>query len=119
MRETTIGWCTPFAQESPDDGQPPAHTRGCTTPVPTSTLVNLALVCHVHSRAVLALSPVMLLGALGDGSVLGRVAPEAKVEHIITNKNGRIAERNTYGHGPHEIPGQRWLLKTEMTTRAT
>jgi hypothetical protein len=88
-------------------------------PVPTSTLVNLALVCHVHSRAVLALSPVMLLGALGDGSVLGRVAPEAKVEHIITNKNGRIAERNTYGHGPHEIPGQRWLLKTEMTTRAT
>ena len=28
-----------------------------------------------------------------------------KVEHIIRNLDGRIAERNTYGHDPRNIPG--------------
>jgi hypothetical protein len=28
-----------------------------------------------------------------------------KVEHFIRNLNGRIGERNTYGHDPRNIPG--------------
>ena len=28
-----------------------------------------------------------------------------KVEHIIRNLDGRIGERNTYGHDPRDIPG--------------
>ena len=28
-----------------------------------------------------------------------------KVEHIIRNLDGRIGERNTYGHDPRNIPG--------------
>jgi len=38
-------------------------------------------------------------------SVGREMAREAKVEHIIKNKNGRISERNTYGHDPRNIPG--------------
>ena len=32
-------------------------------------------------------------------------AKSRKVEHIIRNLNGQIAERNTYGHDPRNIPG--------------
>ncbi|HEX8508126.1 MAG TPA: DUF2188 domain-containing protein [Propionibacteriaceae bacterium] len=32
-------------------------------------------------------------------------AKAQKVEHIIRNLNGRIGERNTYGHDPRNIPG--------------
>jgi hypothetical protein len=32
-------------------------------------------------------------------------ARERKVEHIIRNLDGTIAERNTYGHDPRDIPG--------------
>ena len=32
-------------------------------------------------------------------------ARERKVEHIIRNLDGTIAERNTYGHDPRNIPG--------------
>ena len=28
-----------------------------------------------------------------------------KVEHLIRNLDGRIGERNTYGHDPRNIPG--------------
>ena len=55
----------------------------------------------------------------GTGEVLGNSYPtksEAqaagrdyarahRVEHIIRNLDGRIGERNTYGHDPHNIPG--------------
>ena len=55
----------------------------------------------------------------GTGEVLGNSYPtksEAqtagrdyarahKVEHIIRNLDGRIGERNTYGHDPRNIPG--------------
>lgn len=27
-----------------------------------------------------------------------------KVEHIIKNENGQIAERNSYGHDPRNVP---------------
>ncbi|WIX83009.1 DUF2188 domain-containing protein [Amycolatopsis carbonis] len=33
------------------------------------------------------------------------MARERKVEHFIRNKDGRIGERNTYGHDPRNIPG--------------
>ena len=32
-------------------------------------------------------------------------ARERKVEHIIRNLDGTIAERNSYGHDPCNIPG--------------
>ncbi len=32
-------------------------------------------------------------------------ARDRKVEHIIRNLDGTIAERNTYGHDPRNIPG--------------
>jgi Uncharacterized protein conserved in bacteria (DUF2188) len=32
-------------------------------------------------------------------------ARERKVEHLIRNLDGTIAERNTYGHDPRNIPG--------------
>jgi hypothetical protein len=32
-------------------------------------------------------------------------AKERKVEHIIRNLDGTIAERHTYGHDPRDIPG--------------
>jgi hypothetical protein len=32
-------------------------------------------------------------------------ARERKVEHIIRNLDGTIAERNSYGHDPRNIPG--------------
>jgi IS30 family transposase len=35
----------------------------------------------------------------------GDYARGHKVEHIIRNLNGRIGERNTYGHDPRNIPG--------------
>jgi len=38
-------------------------------------------------------------------SVGREMARQAKVEHIIKNKNGGIAERSTYGHDPRNIPG--------------
>jgi hypothetical protein len=34
-----------------------------------------------------------------------RTAMDRKVEHIIRNLNGQIAQRNTYGHDPRSIPG--------------
>ncbi len=33
------------------------------------------------------------------------IARARKVEHIVKNENGRIAERSTYGHGPRDIRG--------------
>ena len=32
-------------------------------------------------------------------------ARDRQVEHIIRNLDGRIGERNTYGHDPRNIPG--------------
>lgn len=41
-----------------------------------------------------------------DAVAVGRdLARERKVEHIIRNLDGRIGERNTYGHDPRDIPG--------------
>ena len=41
-----------------------------------------------------------------EAEAAGRVYARAhKVEHIIRNLNGRIAERSTYGHDPRNIPG--------------
>ena len=41
-----------------------------------------------------------------EAQVLGRrYAMEHKVEDIIRNLDGRIAERSTYGHDPRSIPG--------------
>lgn len=33
------------------------------------------------------------------------LARERKVEHIIKNQDGQIAERNSYGNDPRNIPG--------------
>lgn len=33
------------------------------------------------------------------------LARERKVEHFIRNLDGKIGERNTYGHDPRNIPG--------------
>ena len=41
-----------------------------------------------------------------EAQVAGRdEARTRKVEHIIRNLDGRIGERNTYGHDPRNIPG--------------
>jgi hypothetical protein len=40
--------------------------------------------------------------AVEQGRALAR---ERKVEHFIRNKDGKIGERNTYGHDPRNIPG--------------
>ena len=41
-----------------------------------------------------------------DAQAAGRdYARTHKVEHIIRNLDGRIGERNTYGHDPRNIPG--------------
>ncbi|MEV8609566.1 DUF2188 domain-containing protein [Amycolatopsis sp. NPDC051373] len=41
-----------------------------------------------------------------DAASKGRdMARERKVEHFIRNQDGRIGERNTYGHDPRSIPG--------------
>lgn len=32
-------------------------------------------------------------------------AKELKVEHIVKGENGRIAERNSYGHDPRSVRG--------------
>ena len=34
-----------------------------------------------------------------------RCAMDRKIEHIIKNENGQIAERNSYGHDPRNIRG--------------
>lgn len=37
---------------------------------------------------------------------MGRAAAvEDKVEHIIKNMDGTIAERNSYGNDPRNVPG--------------
>jgi hypothetical protein len=33
------------------------------------------------------------------------LARERKVEHFIRNLDGKIGERNSYGHDPRNIPG--------------
>ena len=33
------------------------------------------------------------------------LARERKVEHIVKNQDGTIAERSTHGHDPRNIPG--------------
>jgi hypothetical protein len=33
------------------------------------------------------------------------MARSRKVEHIIRNMDGKIADRSTYGHDPRDIPG--------------
>lgn len=40
--------------------------------------------------------------AVGAGR---QVAMFRKVEHIIRNMDGKIDERNSYGHDPRNIPG--------------
>jgi hypothetical protein len=36
----------------------------------------------------------------------GRDAAQAdKVEHVIKNQDGQIAEKNSYGHDPRNVPG--------------
>lgn len=34
-----------------------------------------------------------------------RMAQKRRVEHIIKNADGKIGERNSYGHDPRNIPG--------------
>lgn len=34
-----------------------------------------------------------------------RLAKDAGVEHIIKNEDGQIAERNSHGHDPRNVPG--------------
>jgi Uncharacterized protein conserved in bacteria (DUF2188) len=38
-------------------------------------------------------------------SVGREMAKQAKVEHIIRKKDGRIGQRNSYGHDPRNVPG--------------
>ncbi|MEV7552955.1 DUF2188 domain-containing protein [Amycolatopsis sp. NPDC089917] len=33
------------------------------------------------------------------------MAKERKVEHVIRNQDGTIAEKHSYGHDPRDIPG--------------
>jgi uncharacterized protein DUF2188 len=41
-----------------------------------------------------------------EAQELGRErARRDKVEHIIQNKDGRIGQRNSYGHDPRNVPG--------------
>lgn len=41
-----------------------------------------------------------------DAQAVGRgIAKYLRVEHIIKNKDGTIAERNSYGHDPSNVPG--------------
>lgn len=41
-----------------------------------------------------------------DAVTVGRdLARERKVEHIIKNEDGRIAERNSYGNDPRDVRG--------------
>lgn len=41
-----------------------------------------------------------------DAVAAGRdLAKERKVEHIIKNENGQIAERNSYGNDPQDVKG--------------
>ncbi|UJW28489.1 DUF2188 domain-containing protein [Saccharothrix sp. AJ9571] len=41
-----------------------------------------------------------------EATARGReAARERKVEHFIRTMDGKIAERNTYGHDPRNIPG--------------
>jgi hypothetical protein len=41
-----------------------------------------------------------------EATAKGReMAQERKVEHFIRNLDGKIGERNTYGHDPRDIPG--------------
>jgi hypothetical protein len=41
-----------------------------------------------------------------DAVRVGReMARQAKVEHIIRNRDGKIAQRNTYGNDPRNIRG--------------
>jgi len=50
-----------------------------------------------------------LLGSYDDKATAvaeGRdIAKDHKVEHIIKNLDGTIADRSTYGHDPRDIPG--------------
>jgi hypothetical protein len=58
----------------------------------------------IVSRVVL---PV-LLGTYPTKSAAqaaGREEAKTQVEHLIRNLDGRIGERNTYGHDPRNIPG--------------
>jgi hypothetical protein len=45
-------------------------------------------------------------GTKAEAQAKGReMARSRKVEHIIRNKDGQIAARNTYGRDPRQIPG--------------
>jgi Uncharacterized protein conserved in bacteria (DUF2188) len=41
-------------------------------------------------------------GAISAGR---KAAEERKVEHLIKNLDGTIAEKHSYGHDPRDIPG--------------
>jgi hypothetical protein len=59
-----------------------------------------------HSRIEGESEPFASGGTKVQQVAQGRERARAdKVEHIIKDLNGRIAERNTYGHDPRDIPG--------------
>lgn len=59
-----------------------------------------------HSRIQGQNEPFASGGTKADQVAKGRAeAQSRKVEHIIKNENGQIAERNSYGHDPRNTPG--------------
>lgn len=51
-------------------------------------------------------APFGQAGTKDEAVAAGREAARAdKVEHIIRNMDGTIAEKNSYGHDPRNIPG--------------
>lgn len=51
-------------------------------------------------------TPFGQAGTKEEAVHLGRdAARQDKVEHIIRNLDGTIAEKNSYGHDPRNIPG--------------
>ena len=60
-----------------------------------------------YNRIEGAVSPettIHLTKAVAE-SVGREMARESKAEHIIRNKDGKIAERNSYGQDPRSIKG--------------
>jgi uncharacterized protein DUF2188 len=59
-----------------------------------------------HSKVEGEQRPFASGGTKADQIVEGRDrARTDKVEHIIKDENGRIAERHSYGHDPRNVPG--------------
>jgi hypothetical protein len=57
---------------------------------------------RIHTVQVLSTE----YGTREEAAAAGRwLAREAGVEHIVRNVDGSIAERESYGHDSHDVPG--------------